>query len=50
VFKTSCGEDLKMALTELLGKPLRTQEQLVIIEVYGGRISRIIGSLSQPYN
>lgn len=31
-----------MALTELLGKPLRTQEQLVIIEVYGGRISRII--------
>jgi hypothetical protein len=43
VFKTSYGQDLKVGLIERLGKPLRP-DQLIVTEVYGGRIAQIIGS------
>lgn len=41
VFKTSYGQDLKVGLIERLGKPLRP-DQLIVTEVYGGRIAQII--------
>ncbi len=43
VFKTSYGQDLKLGLIERLGKPLRP-DQLIVTEIYGGRIAQIIGS------
>jgi hypothetical protein len=43
VFKTSYGQDLKLGLIERLGKPLRP-DQLIVAEVYGGRIAQIIGT------
>jgi hypothetical protein len=41
VFKTSYGLDLKLGLIERLDKPLRP-DQLIVAEVYGGRIAQII--------